>query len=126
MQRGEGFGVKSRHFVHFVFFLPGVRSVWGLAAHSLSGLSRVGIFAGQAAPSADTAMFFFETERLHFSPEFLGRIQLCQGLAELLGAKPPALPPPHMPSSQHVPWQSTTPHMQCGISVRGAELTSAQ
>lgn len=67
-------------------------------------------------------MFFFETERLHFSPEFLGRIQLCQGLAELLGAKPPALPP-HMPSSQHVPLQSATPHMQCGIPARGAERT---
>ena len=67
--------------------------------------------AGQAAPSADTAMFFFETERLRFSPEFLGRIQLCQGLAELLGATPAALPP-RMPSSQRVLMQSASHAMQ--------------
>lgn len=39
----------------------------------------------QAAPTADAAMFFFMTDSLNFSPEFLGRLQLFQGLAELLG-----------------------------------------
>lgn len=31
-------------------------------------------------------MFFFMTNQLSFSPEFLGRIQLFQGIAELVGA----------------------------------------
>lgn len=31
------------------------------------------------------AMFFFMTNKLSFRPEFLGRIQLFQGIAELLG-----------------------------------------
>jgi len=39
----------------------------------------------QAAPTAEAAMFFFMTNRLEFSKEFLGRIQLFQGIAELLG-----------------------------------------
>lgn len=39
-------------------------------------------------------MFFFMTEQLHFSPQFLGRIQLVQGLAELLGASLPLVDNP--------------------------------
>ena len=39
----------------------------------------------QAAPTADAAMFFFMSNSLHFSAAFLGRIQLFQGIAELLG-----------------------------------------
>ena len=39
----------------------------------------------QAAPTTEPAMFFFTTNQLGFSPEFLGRIQLFAGVAELLG-----------------------------------------
>lgn len=31
----------------------------------------------QATPQADTAMFYFYTEHLHFSAEFLGRVTLA-------------------------------------------------
>lgn len=31
-------------------------------------------------------MFFFATNKLGFSPEFLGRMQLFAGVAELIGA----------------------------------------
>ena len=31
-------------------------------------------------------MFFFTTNKLGFTPEFLGRVQLFAGVAELIGA----------------------------------------
>lgn len=39
----------------------------------------------QATPSADTAMFFFQTNHLHFSAEFLGRVRLVGSIASLAG-----------------------------------------
>jgi hypothetical protein len=30
-------------------------------------------------------MFFFQTNQLHFTPEFLGRVQLIGSVAQLLG-----------------------------------------
>lgn len=53
-----------------------LRSIWSPA---------VFIFFWSAAPTAGAAMFFFMTDSLKFTPEFLGRLQLFQGLAELLG-----------------------------------------
>lgn len=52
------------------------RSIWSPALFT---------FFWSAAPTADAAMFFFMTDSLSFSSEFLGRLQLFQGLAELLG-----------------------------------------
>lgn len=43
------------------------------------------IFVWQATPSADSAFFFFSTNELHFSPEFLGRVRFVTSLASLLG-----------------------------------------
>jgi hypothetical protein len=42
--------------------------------------------AVQATPTADTAMFYFYTNQLHFTPEFLGRVQLAGSVARLAGA----------------------------------------
>jgi folate/biopterin transporter len=39
----------------------------------------------QATPSADSAFFFFSTNELGFTPEFLGRIRLITSLAALIG-----------------------------------------
>lgn len=39
----------------------------------------------QATPSADSAFFFFSTNELGFTPEFLGRIRLITSLASLIG-----------------------------------------
>ena len=39
----------------------------------------------QSTPSAAGAMFFFYTNHLGFSPEFVGRIKLLDGIAQLLG-----------------------------------------
>lgn len=43
------------------------------------------LFLWQATPSAPQAMFFFQTERLGFTPEFLGRVQLATAFASLAG-----------------------------------------
>ena len=42
-------------------------------------------FHVQASPSPAGSMFFFYTNYLGFSPEFVGRIQLLDGVAQLLG-----------------------------------------
>lgn len=39
----------------------------------------------QATPSPGSAMFFFETNELHFSPEFMGRIAFFGQIAQLAG-----------------------------------------
>ena len=39
----------------------------------------------QATPTADTAMFYFQTNALGFTPEFLGRVRLAGSLASLAG-----------------------------------------
>lgn len=39
----------------------------------------------QGTPSADSAFFFFSTNELGFTPEFLGRIRLITSLASLIG-----------------------------------------
>ena len=43
------------------------------------------IFAWQATPTPDSAMFFFTTGELGFGPEFLGRVRLAASLAALFG-----------------------------------------
>jgi folate/biopterin transporter len=43
------------------------------------------VFLWQATPSADSAFFFFSTNELGFSPEFLGRVRLITSIASLLG-----------------------------------------
>lgn len=43
------------------------------------------VFLWQMTPSADSAFFFFSTNELGFTPEFLGRIRLITSLASLMG-----------------------------------------
>jgi folate/biopterin transporter len=43
------------------------------------------LFLWQATPSSDSAFFFFSTNELGFTPEFLGRVQLVTSLASLAG-----------------------------------------
>lgn len=53
-----------------------------LAEHAAADAVLCGM---QATPSADTAMFFFQTNHLHFSAEFLGRVRLVGSIASLAG-----------------------------------------
>lgn len=48
-------------------------------------LPTIFVFLWQATPSAETAMFYFQTNELHFSAEFLGRVRLLASLASLTG-----------------------------------------
>ncbi|GAB2294839.1 hypothetical protein Dimus_029032 [Dionaea muscipula] len=43
------------------------------------------IFLWQATPHSDSAMFFFTTNKLGFTPEFLGRVKLVTSVASLVG-----------------------------------------
>lgn len=43
------------------------------------------LFLWQATPTADSAFFFFTTNELGFSPEFLGRVRLVTSVASLMG-----------------------------------------
>ncbi|XP_043691126.1 folate-biopterin transporter 1, chloroplastic-like [Telopea speciosissima] len=43
------------------------------------------IFLWQATPHSESAMFFFTTNKLGFTPEFLGRVKLVTSIASLLG-----------------------------------------
>ncbi|GLT60332.1 hypothetical protein SLA2020_331030 [Shorea laevis] len=48
-------------------------------------LPTVFIFLWQATPQSDSAMFYFTTNKLGFTPEFLGRVKLVTSVASLLG-----------------------------------------
>ncbi|KAF2284234.1 hypothetical protein GH714_020013 [Hevea brasiliensis] len=43
------------------------------------------IFLWQATPQSDSAMFYFTTNKLGFTPEFLGRVKLVTSIASLVG-----------------------------------------
>ncbi|KAL0388586.1 UNVERIFIED_CONTAM: Folate-biopterin transporter 1, chloroplastic [Sesamum radiatum] len=43
------------------------------------------IFLWQSTPHSDSAMFYFTTNKLGFSPEFLGRVKLVTSVASLVG-----------------------------------------
>ena len=43
------------------------------------------LFVWQAMPTAESAFFFFTTNELKFTPEFLGRVRLVTSLASLIG-----------------------------------------
>jgi len=43
------------------------------------------IFLWQATPHSDSAMFFYTTNKLGFTPEFLGRVKLVTSMASLAG-----------------------------------------
>ena len=43
------------------------------------------VFLWQATPNPGTAMFYFTTNELGFTPEFLGRVALARAVAALVG-----------------------------------------
>lgn len=60
-------------------------SLWSALRNPSVYLPIVFIFAWQATPSPESALFFFTTNELHFGPEFLGRVRLVSSGAALLG-----------------------------------------
>ncbi|KAL2324410.1 hypothetical protein Fmac_023468 [Flemingia macrophylla] len=59
--------------------------LWGSVRQPSVFLPTLFIFLWQATPQSDSAMFYFTTNSLGFTPEFLGRVKLVTSVASLLG-----------------------------------------
>ncbi|KAL2948625.1 hypothetical protein AAZX31_20G134900 [Glycine max] len=59
--------------------------LWGSVRQRSVFLPTLFIFLWQATPQSDSAMFYFTTNSLGFTPEFLGRVKLVTSIASLLG-----------------------------------------
>lgn len=60
-------------------------SLWTAVRQPNIYLPTLFIFLWQATPQSDSAMFFFTTNKLGFTPEFLGRVKLVTSIASLVG-----------------------------------------
>jgi folate/biopterin transporter len=60
-------------------------ALWAALRHRGVYLPVLFVFLWQATPNSDSAMFFFNTNVLHFGPEFLGRVRLASAVAALGG-----------------------------------------
>ncbi|CAJ1977197.1 unnamed protein product [Sphenostylis stenocarpa] len=63
----------------------GIIQLWGSVRQRSIFLPTLFIFLWQATPQSDSAMFYFTTNSLGFTPEFLGRVKLVTSIASLLG-----------------------------------------
>ena len=63
-------------------------ALWGAVNQRGILLPALFVFLWQATPTADTAFFYFETNKLGFTPEFLGRVRLVGSIASLAGEPP--------------------------------------
>ncbi|KAK2980611.1 hypothetical protein RJ640_011419 [Escallonia rubra] len=59
--------------------------LWNAIKHPNIFLPTLFIFLWQATPHSESAMFYFTTNKLGFTPEFLGRVKLVTSVASLLG-----------------------------------------
>ncbi|KAF6139987.1 hypothetical protein GIB67_020378 [Kingdonia uniflora] len=73
---GQGFIESSRQ---------SVIQLWNTIRQPNVFLPTLFIFAWQATPHSESAMFYFTTNKLGFTPEFLGRVKLVTSVASLLG-----------------------------------------
>lgn len=62
-----------------------IRQIWQTFKQKSILYPVIFVFLWQMTPSADSAFFFFSTNELGFTPEFLGRIRLITSLASLIG-----------------------------------------
>ncbi|WPF87608.1 folate/biopterin family MFS transporter [Cyanobacterium aponinum AL20118] len=66
-------------------FKEQVKQIWHTFKQKTILYPVIFVFLWQMTPSADSAFFFFSTNELGFTPEFLGRIRLITSLASLIG-----------------------------------------
>ncbi|OEL36321.1 Folate-biopterin transporter 1, chloroplastic [Dichanthelium oligosanthes] len=62
-----------------------IMQIWNSVKQPNIFLPTLFIFLWQATPQSDSATFFFITNKLGFTPEFLGRVTLVTSIASLLG-----------------------------------------
>jgi len=75
VQRGSDWGVVRDQ----------VQSLWAAVRQKSIWMPTVFLFLWQATPTAESAFFYFTTNELGFSSEFLGRVRLVTSLASLVG-----------------------------------------
>lgn len=61
------------------------RQLWGAVSQKAIWLPTAFLFVWQSTPTAESAFFFFSTNELGFTPEFLGRVRLVTSIASLVG-----------------------------------------
>ncbi|KAM0884305.1 hypothetical protein ACQ4PT_031080 [Festuca glaucescens] len=62
-----------------------IMQIWTAVKQPNIFLPTLFIFLWQATPQSDSAMFYFVTNKIGFTPEFLGRVTLVTSIASLLG-----------------------------------------
>lgn len=77
--------LKSRHSVTWEDLMSQATLVWKAIQTREILLPVTFMTAWQASPSSGSAMFYFFTNELHFTPELLGRSQLSGAIASLAG-----------------------------------------
>jgi folate/biopterin transporter len=62
-----------------------MQQLWQALTQKVIWMPTLFLFLWQCTPTADAAFFYFSTNELGFTPEFLGRVRLVTALASLLG-----------------------------------------
>jgi folate/biopterin transporter len=62
-----------------------MQQLWQALTQKVIWMPTLFLFIWQCTPTADSAFFYFSTNELGFTPEFLGRVRLVTSLASLLG-----------------------------------------
>ncbi len=62
-----------------------IQQLWAAISQKSIWLPTLFLFIWQSAPTAESAFFYFSTNELGFTPEFLGRVRLVTSFAALLG-----------------------------------------
>ncbi|XP_057476789.1 folate-biopterin transporter 1, chloroplastic-like isoform X2 [Actinidia eriantha] len=81
--RGQNLSLASPGF--FESSKHNIIQLWHAVRQPNVFLPTLFIFLWQSTPHSESAMFFFTTNRLGFTPEFLGRVKLVTSVASLLG-----------------------------------------
>ncbi|KAF3796092.1 Folate-biopterin transporter 1 [Nymphaea thermarum] len=83
LKSGHDFSVNNSSFAQST--IQQVTQLWDTVRQPNILLPTLFIFLWQATPQSDSAMFFFTTNKLGFTPEFLGRVKLVTSIASLMG-----------------------------------------
>ncbi|XP_058193268.1 folate-biopterin transporter 1, chloroplastic [Rhododendron vialii] len=83
LARGQNLSLTTPGFVESS--KHNIRLLWDAVRQPNIFLPTLFIFLWHATPQSDSAMFYFTTNRLGFTPEFLGRVKLVTSIASLLG-----------------------------------------
>jgi folate/biopterin transporter len=62
-----------------------IQQLWQALTQKVIWMPTLFLFLWQCTPTAESAFFYFSTNELGFTPEFLGRVRLVTSLASLLG-----------------------------------------